>query len=144
MSALVRPSMLLSTRSRASLRDKKLHDTAKAIEDLDTLLLALPQALSSAKSKTLATRAAAMTELSQALRLQICLDRPHEELVVTALQLVTMAKQVSVLTSTSRADQHARMTTLLAQRLAEDVHQRLRALSTPAPSATSPTPSTRD
>lgn len=103
-----------------------MHNIARAIQDLDKVALVLPQVLAASKSITLASNARAIGELSEALHLEILLERPRDEVVTTSFALLSLVKHTMVLTSSSRAGQHARMTVALAQRLAEDVHKLLK------------------
>lgn len=100
---------------------------AKTLNDLDMLAVALPDILIESKSPTLVSKAGAIAAMSELLRLEILLEKPPEQISDTALQLLTLIKQGSLLTTTSRVSQQARLTMALAERLATTVDKQLKA-----------------
>ncbi|MDM4765966.1 hypothetical protein [Pelomonas sp. SE-A7] len=103
-----------------------MQDIVKTIEDLDSVAVSLPDLLRGARGQTVTSNARAIAELSELLKLEVLLDKPRAEVVASALRLLTLIKQTSLLVSSSRVGHEERVAMSLAEALASKLHKLLK------------------
>ncbi|WP_431102963.1 hypothetical protein [Roseateles noduli] len=98
---------------------------AKDIVDLDPLLASLPRSLAAHKLSTLRDLAEELALQSEALRLEVLLDRPIQEHCDTSQVIVLLLRRLQDLARRSRVAPLTMATLQLSLRLADKIHKNL-------------------